>query len=55
VVSSKAEFIIDFLILINLEVLFLFYNKPGFEEAGILKLDEFKDFKDYQSKIYYKN
>lgn len=28
VVSSKAEFIIDFLILINLEVLFLYYNKP---------------------------
>ena len=28
VVSSKSEFIIDFLILINLEVLFLYYNKP---------------------------
>ncbi len=28
VVSSKPEFIIDFLILIHLEVLFLYYNKP---------------------------
>lgn len=28
VVSTKSEFIIDFLILINLEILFLYFNKP---------------------------
>ncbi|MDY6799837.1 MAG: GNAT family N-acetyltransferase [Bacteroidota bacterium] len=37
------------------EISMNFHKKLGFEEAGILKLDKFKDFKDYQSKIYYKN
>ena len=37
------------------EISMNFHEKLGFEEAGLLKLDEYKVFKDYQSKIFYKN
>jgi L-amino acid N-acyltransferase YncA len=37
------------------EISMNFHEKLGFEEAGVLKLEEFKNFNNYQSKLYYKN